>query len=296
MTTNTYLIKEGYENLKKHGSKTFSTMLIICATMLILGIFVILLENVNKNVEVVKYEQGLQAIISDTATDEDIEYMKDQIKKVEGVRDINYINKEMAYIDAQEEFKDMSYFLEGLDKINPFPASFVIKFTDINYADSVRESIQKIDGITKIKYNSDTINAVITISKIVNIFLLGVGTVMLVVSIFIIANTIKLAVYSNKREIFIMRYIGATNKFIKKPFIVEGAIMGIVSALISFVLVSIGYMLIYMKVPEVGSSIGVFGVMSYSQLWYQILIIYILLGLIIGIIGSSISIKKYLKV
>ena len=296
MTTNTYLIKEGYENLKKHGSKTFSTMLIICATMLILGIFVILLENVNKNVEVVKYEQGLQAIISDTATDEDIEYMKDQIKKIDGVRDINYINKEMAYKDAQEEFKDMSYFLEGLDKINPFPASFVIKFTNIDYADSVREAVQKIDGITKIKYNSDTINAVITISKIANIFLLGVGTVMLVVSIFIIANTIKLAVYSNKREIFIMKYIGATNKFIKKPFIVEGAIMGVVSALISFVLVSIGYMLIYMNVPEVGSSIGVFGVMSYSKLWYQILIIYILLGLFIGIIGSSISIKKYLKV
>ncbi len=296
MTTNVYLIKEGYENLKKHGSKTFSTMLIICATMLITGIFIILLQNVNKNVEVVKYEQGLQAIISDTATDEDIEYMKDQLSKIDGIRDINYINKEMAYKDAEEEFKDMSYFLEGLDKINPFPASFVIRFTDINYADTVKAEVEKIDGITKIKYNSDTINAVISISKIVNIFLLGVGAVMLVVSIFIISNTIKLAVYSNKREIFIMRYIGATNSFIKRPFIIEGAIMGIVSALISFILISIGYMLIYMNVPEVGSSIGVFGVLSYKELWYQVLLIYIVLGLFIGIIGSNISIKKYLKV
>ena len=81
MTTNTYLIKEGYENLKKHGSKTFSTMLIICATMLVLGIFMILFTNVNKNVETVKVEQGIQAFIEDTATNADIEYMKECNKK-----------------------------------------------------------------------------------------------------------------------------------------------------------------------------------------------------------------------
>ena len=233
MTTNTYLIKEGYENLKKHGSKTFSTMLIICATMLVLGIFIVLFTNVNKNVETVKVEQGIQAFIEDTATESDIEYIKD--------------------------------------------------------------AIEKIDGIYKVKYNSSTINAVISISRIANIFLLGIGAVLLVVSIFIISNTIKLAVYSNKREIFIMRYIGATNKFIKKPFIIEGAIMGVVSALISFMLISIAYVVIYARIPKVGSSLGVFGFIPYTKLWLPILAIYVVLGLFIGILGSSISIKKYLK-
>ena len=79
MTTQTYLLKEGYENLRKHGSKTLSTMLIICATMLVIGIFILLFQNVNRNVEIVKVEQGLQAFIEDTATEEDIEYMKDEI-------------------------------------------------------------------------------------------------------------------------------------------------------------------------------------------------------------------------
>ena len=101
MTTNTYLIKEGYENLKKHGSKTFSTMLIICATMLVLGIFMILFTNVNKNVETVKVEQGIQAFIEDTATDADIEYIKDAIKKIDGVGEIRYISKDEAYEDAK---------------------------------------------------------------------------------------------------------------------------------------------------------------------------------------------------
>ncbi|MFR3156530.1 MAG: permease-like cell division protein FtsX [Christensenellales bacterium] len=295
MTTNTYLIKEGYENLKKHGSKTFSTMLIICATMLVLGIFMILFTNVNKNVETVKVEQGIQAFIEDTATDADIEYIKDAIKKIDGVGEIRYISKDEAYEDAKNVFKDQEYFLEGLDKVQIFPASYVVKFADIEKADNIKSQIEKIDGIYKVKYNSSTINAVISISKIVNIFLLGIGVVLLVVSIFIISNTIKLAVYSNKREIFIMRYIGATNKFIKKPFVIEGAIMGIVSALISFMLISIAYVVIYARIPKVGSSLGVFGFIPYTSLWWMILAIYIVLGLFIGILGSSISIKKYLK-
>lgn len=295
MTTNTYLIKEGYENLKKHGSKTFSTMLIICATMLVLGIFIILFTNVNKNVETVKVEQGIQAFIEDTATDADIEYIKDAIKKIDGVGEIRYISKDEAYEDAKNVFKDQEYFLEGLDKVQIFPASYVVKFADIEKADNIKSQIEKIDGIYKVKYNSSTINAVISISRIANIFLLGIGVVLLVVSIFIISNTIKLAVYSNKREIFIMRYIGATNKFIKKPFVIEGAIMGIVSALISFMLISIAYVVIYARIPKVGSSLGVFGFIPYSSLWWMILAIYIVLGLFIGILGSSISIKKYLK-
>lgn len=295
MTTNTYLIKEGYENLKKHGSKTFSTMLIICATMLVLGIFVVLFTNVNKNVETVKVEQGIQAFIEDTATESDIEYIKDAIEKIDGVGEIKYIDKDAAYEDAKNVFKDQEYFLEGLDKVQIFPASYVVKFADIEQANNIKTAIEKIDGVYKVKYNSSTINAVISISRIANIFLLGIGAVLLVVSIFIISNTIKLAVYSNKREIFIMRYIGATNKFIKKPFIIEGAIMGVVSALISFMLISIAYVVIYARIPKVGSSLGVFGFIPYTKLWLPILAIYVVLGLFIGILGSSISIKKYLK-
>ncbi len=296
MTTKMYLFKEGYDNLRKHGSKTFSTMLIICATLLVLGIFLVLFQNVNANVETVRVEQGLQAFIDDTATDDEIEYMQDEIKQIEGVKEVKYIDKDMAFEDAKQAFKDQEYFLEGLDKVNIFPASFVVKFNNINQSQTVKTAVEKIDGIYKVNYNEDRIQAVISISKIANIFLLGIGAVLLIVSIFIISNTIKLAVYSNKREIFIMRYIGATNRFIRTPFIVEGTIMGLVSAIISFILISIAYVLIYARVPQVGSSLGVFGFLPYTTLWYQILIVYVVLGLFIGIFGSAISIKKYLKV
>ena len=296
MKTRTYLIKEGYNNLRKHGTKTISTIFIICATMLVLGIFIILFQNVNKNVQTVRLEQGLQAFIDDSATQDDVEYMMDEIKQIPGVKDVTYLNKDQAYEDAKEVFSGLDYFLDGIENLQIFPASFVIRFERIEDSETVKSEVEKIDGIYKVKYNETTIQAVIAISKVANVFLLGVGGVLLVVSIFIISNTIKLAVYSNKREIFIMKYIGATNKFIKTPFVIEGALMGLIAALISFVLISLGYVVLYARAPQIQASLGVFGFLPYSNLWHQILGIYIILGLFIGIFGSSISIKKYLKV
>lgn len=294
MTTNTYLIKEGYTNLNKHGSKTISTMLIICATMLILGIFVIILSNVNYNVKTLRLEQGLQAFIEDKTTDDEVEYMKDQLHLIDGVSEIIYMSKAEAFEDAKDQFKDQDYFLDGLENLDIFPASFIVKFENIEDVDNIKAQVEKIDGIYKIKYNASTIEAVISISKVANYFLLGVGSVLLVVSIFIISNTIKLAVYSNKREIMIMRYIGARNSFIVKPFIVEGAIMGVVSALISFIVISVVYVYVYVALNS-SYALGVFKFIPYSTIWYQILGLYVLLGLFIGIFGSAISLKKYLK-
>lgn len=295
MSTGTYLFKEGYNNLRKHSSKTFSTMLIICATMLVLGIFIVLFQNVNANVKTVREEQGLQALIEDSATEEDIEYMRDELEQIPGVKSIEYLDKDKAFEDAKAIFEGQEYFLEGLSNVNIFPASFVIKFDRVEDSQQVKTEVEKIEGIYKVKYNETTIEAVVAISKIANIFLLGIGVVLLIVSIFIISNTIKLAVYSNKREIVIMRYIGATNRFIKTPFVVEGAIIGIISAVISFILISLAYVVLYARLPQIGSSLGVFGFIPYTQIWYQILIAYIVLGLFIGIFGSSISIRKYLK-
>lgn len=295
MSTGTYLFKEGYNNLRKHSSKTFSTMLIICATMLVLGIFIVLFQNVNANVKTVREEQGLQALIEDSATEEDIEHMRDELEQIPGVKSIEYLDKDKAFEDAKAIFEGQEYFLEGLSNVNIFPASFVIKFDRVEDSQQVKAEVEKIEGIYKVKYNETTIEAVVAISKIANIFLLGIGVVLLIVSIFIISNTIKLAVYSNKREIVIMRYIGATNRFIKTPFVVEGAIIGIISAVISFILISLAYVVLYARLPQIGSSLGVFGFIPYTQIWYQILIAYIVLGLFIGIFGSSISIRKYLK-
>ena len=200
MTTNAYLVKEGYMNLNKHGSKTVSTMLIICATMLILGIFVIILQNVNANVKTLRLEQGLQAFIEDKTTDDEVEYMKDELSLIEGVSEVQYMSKAEAFEDAKDQFKDQDYFLDGLENLDIFPASFIVKFENIEDVDNIRAQVEKVEGIYKVKYNASTIEAVISISKVANYFLLGVGAVLLVCFVTYVAiKNIVLYLYQKKK-------------------------------------------------------------------------------------------------
>lgn len=295
MSTRTYLIGQGYDNLRKHGGKTFSTMLIICATMFILGLFIILFVNIESNVKTVSMNQGLQAFVSDDVPDSKINELATKISGISNVKNIKYIDKEEALEDAKSTLKDYSYLLDGMDNTNPFPRSFVITFNKLENTKTVKESIESVDGIYKVSYNEKIIDAVVSISKIGNYAIICIGIVMMTISIFIISNTIKLAVYSNKREIYIMKYIGATSKFIKYPFIVEGIIMGLASAAFSWVVVSLSYSIAYRFLPKVGAELGVFGFVGYSTMWYIVLIAFTLLGIFLGGVGSAVATRKYLK-
>ena len=295
MSTRTYLIGQGYDNLRKHGAKTFSTMLIICATMLVLGLFIILFVNVESNVKAVSQNQGLQAFISDSVADSEIQELAEKLNEISNVKNIKYIDKDAAFEDAKDTLKDYEYLLEGMEDTNPFPRSFIITFESLEDTESVKSAIESVDGIYKVSYNEKIVDAVISISQIGTYIIVAVGIVMMVISIFIISNTIKLAVYSNKREIYIMKYLGATSWFIKYPFIVEGVIMGLASAIISWIVISLGYSTAYIYLPKVGAELGVFGFVGYSSMWHIILIAFLVLGIFLGGMGSSFATRKYLK-
>lgn len=295
MGTKAYLIGQGYSNLKKHSGKTFSTMLIICATMLILGLFIMLYINIDTNVRVITENQGLKAFISEDIDEEDVASIAEKVKQITNVKNITYLDKEAALKDAKETLKEYAYLLEGYETFNPFPRSFIVTFEKLENTEDVKEAIESVDGIYKVSYNEKIINAVIAISEVGNIIIIGLGTIMICISIFIISNTIKLSVYSNKREIYIMKYIGATSKFIRYPFVVSGIIMGVGSALFTWIIVSLGYTVLYSKLPQMNSEIGMFGLVPYTSFWYLVLVAFVLTGIILGGLGSSIAIKKYLK-
>ena len=291
-----FLIKEGFNNIRKNAAKSISTLFVIAATMLILGVFIITLENVNNFVNIVEEEQGIQAFIEDSiSTETRIKKIKQQVEKINGVKSVAYLDKDAAFEDAKKILGDQEYLLEGLEKADIFPASFIVKIDNLKNGKKVQKSLEAIDGIYKVRYSEVTIQTIMAVSKVAKISLLIIGTVMLIISIFIISNTIKLAVYSNKREIFIMRYIGATNKFITTPYIIEGIFLGILGSFISWIFISLGYILLYANVPQIASALGTYGLMPYSKLWYIVLGFNLLIGLIIGMLGSKFSVKKYLK-
>jgi len=295
MGTRAYLTLQGYDNLKKHGGKTFSTMLIICATMIILGLFIMVYINIDTNVRVVTENQGLKAFISEEIDEDDVQAIAEKIKQITNVKNITYLDKDSALEDAKDTLKEYAYLLDGYESFNPFPRSFIVTFENLENTEHVKEAIESVDGIYKVSYNEKIINAVIAISDVGNIIIISLGVIMICISVFIISNTIKLSVYSNKREIYIMKYIGATSKFIRYPFVVSGVLMGVGSALFTWVIMSLGYMALYSKLPQMNSEIGMFGLVPYSSFWYLVLGAFILAGILLGGVGSSIAIKKYLK-
>ena len=295
MGTRAYLIGQGYSNLKKHGGKTFSTMLIICATMVILGLFIMLYINIDTNVRVITENQGLKAFISEEIDEENVQAIAEKIKQITNVKNITYLDKNAALVDAKDTLKEYAYLLEGYESFNPFPRSFIVTFEKLENTENVKEAIESVDGIYKVSYNEKIINAVIAISDVGNVVIIALGVIMICISVFIISNTIKLSVYSNKREIYIMKYIGATSKFIRYPFVVSGVLMGVGSAMFTWVIMSLGYTTLYSKLPQMNSEIGMFGLVPYSSFWYIVLGSYLLAGILLGGVGSSIAIKKYLK-
>ena len=295
MSKTTYLINEGLDNLSKHQGKTISTMLIICATMLILGVFIVLFINIDKNVTSITENQGLQAFIDDNVFEKDINNLAKKVKEVANVKELKYMDKAAALEDAKNTLKEYEYLLEGMENSNPFPRSFIITFENLTSTEEVKKAIEDIDGIYKVSYNEKVINAVVTVSKIVNYIILSIGAVMSIISIFILANTIKLAIYASKRDLYIMKYMGATQSFIRTPFVVEGMSLGVMSAVISWIAVSIAYSVAYRYLPKVGEELGVFGFVGYSEMWSTILIAFVGLGVLMGVLGSLIATRRYLK-
>ena len=197
----------------------------------------------------------------------------------------------------KEKVGDKQFLLSGYDENNPFPASYVVTLTDLKESDNVQKEIETFDNIKSIQKSGDTVNALLRVANFVRILSGAILILLVVISIFIIANTIKLTVHARRREISIMKYVGATNNFIRWPFIVEGMIIGIMASAISIVIVGIVYNIIadnlvnsqFMKLINMS-------LVSFGDMFNSIIITYMLLGIGIGAFGSIISMRKYLKV
>lgn len=292
-----YLIGEGFRNVFKNKKSTFSAILVMCISMLVFGLFFIIGENVNHVMNTVESSQEIQVFIKNDATDDEIKTVGEQIKAIEGVNKVTFVSKDEALEIMQNKVGEKSYLLEGYEENNFLPASYKVTLTDLKLASQVESQINELDNIKKITSSNETITKLIGIANGVRIVTAAILIALIVGSIFIIANTIKLTVYARRKEISIMKYVGATNSFIRWPFIVEGIIIGIISAAISVLAVGGAYKVIAAKLLETSlvSSLGI-TLVSFGDMFSMIILVYLCLGIGIGVIGSSLSMRKYLEV
>ena len=289
-----YLMGEGFKNVFKNKKSTVACLAIMCATMLIFGIFFIISKNISNAVNEIEAAQAIQVFIKDDANDDQIEELGKKINAINGVNSIKFKSKEEALNQMKETLKDKQYLLEGLDI---FPASYVVKLTDLTLSSSVQEQISKLDYVKTITSRDDTMNTLVTIGNGIKIVTGVVLVLLILISIFIIANTIKLTVHARRKEISIMKYIGATNGFIRAPFIVEGIIIGTIASMLSVLLIGLAYNTISNKILTSSlSKVIQFNLLSFNDLFNLIIIVYLALGIGVGILGSAMSMRKYLKV
>ena len=291
-----YLLGEGFRNVFHNKKSSGASLAIMCATMLIFGLFFMIIENLNNAVETLETQQGIQVFIQKTATDAQMEQIGEQIQAIDGVNKVTFVSKEDALNQTKEKLKDKQALIAGWDELNPFKASYLVTLTDLKLSSQVQDEIKKIDNIDSIQSRDETINGLVAIANGVRIVSAVILTLLVLISIFIIGNTIKLTVHARRKEISIMKYVGATDSFIRWPFVIEGIIIGIVAALLSILVLGIAYSLITNAAAN--SIISTMGIklLSFTDMTTLLVIVYMVLGIGIGALGSSISMRKYLQV
>ncbi len=291
-----YLIKEGFRSTFKQKKMTSASIIIMCATMFIFGLFFVIGENVNSVITQIESQQGIQIFIEEDATDEEIETLGSQIRAINGVNRATFVSKEDALNSMKTTLGDESLF-EGWDEENPFPASYFVTLTDLSLNEQVQSEILALDNVDEIQSQNTTINRLQSLANGIQITTIIILFLLIIISIFIISYTIKLTVHARRREISIMKYVGATNSFIRGPFIVEGIIIGVISAIITLVVLGVSYNAVMSGIGEsvLIQEIGI-GLLSFSEMFYLVLAVYLILGVGIGVLGSTISMRKYLKV
>ena len=293
-----YLIGEGFRNFFKNKKSTAASIIIMCATMFIFGIFFLIGENVNYIISQVQSEQAMQVFINPDATPAQQDELEQKIKSIQYVNTVDYVSQEQALNEMKEWLGDSASVLDSYSgDQNPFKASFVVTLTDLTKNEEVQNQINTFDNVASIEAGNKTVNTLVNIANGIRTATGVILVLLILISIFIIANTIKLTVHARRKEISIMKYVGATNGFIRWPFMVEGIIIGIVSALISIVILGFVYNFVADKI--INSSIAAtlqLNLLTFSDMLSMLLVVYIIMGTGIGAIGSAISMRKYLEV
>lgn len=289
-----YLVGEGFRNVLKNKKSTSAALTIMCMAMFMFGIFFILGENINYVMTQVESEQGMQVFMKDDATEEDIKKAEREIRAISGVNTLEYISKTDAMNAYKESFGERKGVLDGLDEV--LPASFVVTLTDLSLNSSVQEQILKINQVDEINSSNGTIEMLMSITKGIRMVTLVILVILVFISIFIITNTIKLTVHARRKEISIMKYVGATNGFIRWPFVVEGIIIGLISAMITILIVGAIYNFATEGMMQT-STFKTLGLKLYtfSDMFQLLITTYVILGAGIGIVRKFNINEKILR-
>ncbi len=288
-----YYIKEGVSSIFTRGFMSFASVCITVACLIVMGSFSLVALNVNEIIRDFEEENIVLAFVDETYTDEQAAAVETKILNVAHVVDVKFISKEDAYSSFTSKYEDSSLFAD-LDA-TVLRDRYAVYLDDVEFTADVQHALKNIEGIANVSANLDIAEGFITARNIVGAVSLVLVAILVVVSLFIMSNTVKLTTFDRREEIAIMKMVGATNSFIRWPFVFQGFILGMLGSLIAFV-AQWGVYELVSDLIAANNTIAFISVVPFAAVSIPLLVIFLIIGFAVGVGGSALAIKNYLKV
>ena len=288
-----YFVHEGLSNMFSHGFMSFAAIGITVACLLIMGTFTLVAVNANELLHTLEQENEILAYVDDTYTDAQSKALESKLEALPNVASVTYISKEEAMESFKAQYPDEEVFQDLDPEI--LQDRYAIKVADLTKQAQTKEQVENVEGITDVNAYEEITSGFITVRNVATVVCVALIAILFIVSVFIISNTIKLTTFDRREEIAIMRMVGATNGFIRWPFVYEGFMLGLLGAVIAFFLQWALYAAVARGVDS-NDTLQLIRVLPFSELWAPVAAVFALAGIIIGVGGSLSAIRKFLQV
>lgn len=293
LKTGEYFIQEVFHSLRRNNWMTFASIGTVAVSLFVLGVFLILVLNMNRLAGMLESQVQISVYLENHLTDREKRQIGYDIESLQGIDSVTYVDRETAKERLKERLGDQKYLLDALSEDNPLPDAFEVTVTTPSVVESAAGAIAAMQGVEEAKYGQDVVEHLFDITRLMRIFgfvlmgLLGGAT------LFIISNTIRLTVFARRKEIAIMKYVGATDWFIRWPLLLEGIVLGCIGGFIAAVALRSFYAAMAAKIY---STLAFFPLMPQYPFMNYVTAAILLAGIVIGAIGSVISLKRFLRV
>ncbi len=288
-----YYIREVFISLRRNNWMSVASIGTVAVSLFIFGMFLMMVMNMNKLAENMESQVQINVYLLDKVDREQARDIEKDLKEIEGVESVGFVTKDEAMERFKDRLGDQKTLLDALDETNPLPDSFEVTVTNPDLVKTAAEKMEKIDGVECAKYGQDVMEHLFEITRLLRIFGFTLMLVLAFATLFIISNTIRLTVFARRKEIAIMKYVGATDWFIRWPFVMEGMVLGLFGSIIAAMVLRTAYIAMAEKVYD---TLAFFPLIPEQPFLTYITIIVVISGMVVGAIGSAVSIKKFLKV
>ena len=288
-----YFLREGLRGIFVHGFMSFAAITVIAACLLITATFSLVAFNIDAAIRKLEKQSEIVVYIDDSVPREEAVKLGEQIRALDNVAQAEFVTKEQFFDDYLAGLGDDAYVMEGLKDDNPLRDSYRITMKDVSLHAETVDALEKIAGVASSSSSKEVSDRLIQIRRITNLVSYTLIALLGAVSVFIISNTVRLAMFARREEIAVMKMVGATNHFIRAPFVVEGVMLGLCAAALAFFLQwgVYGYI-----TEQLAAGTAVLTMLPFTAFWKQLAAVLLAAGLVLGVGGSTITIRKFLKV